>query len=232
MRRNPEVVEDVYYEQGTVVIWQWLSLHRFFPPGKTPQKIMRGTASDYRNSESFKILSAYHLPMVTEHFHVYRSTNHDPILLIPGGKVIRAFNISRFGPRPPPSFPADDLVSLTDQMRIAEPRLPGRNETFPEPSVLGKDATVQDESDRSGDDGNRSEQSTEAQRAETRLPLYPPLAPLAVLFEAVPGWDIRVAEQLRGSDTMPDIASCEVGCEGRVVVGVGGGNLYIWRLED
>ncbi|KAI9065816.1 WD40 repeat-like protein [Trametes sanguinea] len=232
MRRNPDVVEDTYYEQGTVVVWQWLGLNRFFPPGMVPQKIMRGTASDYRNSESFKILSAYHLPMVTEHFHVYRSPHHDPILLIPVGKVIRIFNVSQFGPRKPPTFPADDLVLLTDQMHITESASLTRNDQEVGPSGSGKKAAVESEAEGPGVEDNGNEEPLQAQSDEKRPLVYPPPAPLAILFDAVPCWDVRVTEQSGGSAALPDVASCEVGFEGRVIVGVGGGALYIWRLEE
>ena len=63
MRRTQDDPDDTYWEDGTgqcisfvltigllddgvtVVVWQWLGFNRFFPPGKIPQKVMRGTAS-------------------------------------------------------------------------------------------------------------------------------------------------------------------------------------------
>ena len=45
MRRIPDNVKDVYEEKGTVVIWHWLSLNRFFPPNMKYQRILRGCAS-------------------------------------------------------------------------------------------------------------------------------------------------------------------------------------------
>ncbi|KAL7285375.1 hypothetical protein ACG7TL_000470 [Trametes sanguinea] len=232
MRRNPDVVEDTYYEQGTVVVWQWLGLDRFFPPGKVPQKIMRGTASDYRNSESFKILSAYHLPMVTEHFHVFRSPGHDPILLIPIGKVIRVFNISRFGPRTPPSFPADDLALLTDQMHITGSESTGSTNQEPGPSGSRKEPTAETEAQGAGDEGDDDEQPAQTLPEGKRPLSYPPPAPLAILFDAIAYWNVRVEGQSEGPTGLPDIAWCEVGFEGRVIVGGGEGTLYIWRLEE
>lgn len=46
MRRRNDVPENVYEEPGTLVVWRWLGLDRFFPPGlEYTQKILRGCAS-------------------------------------------------------------------------------------------------------------------------------------------------------------------------------------------
>jgi hypothetical protein len=45
MRRNPEVSEDMYLEEGTMVLWRWLGMDRFFPPGQPSQAVLRGCAS-------------------------------------------------------------------------------------------------------------------------------------------------------------------------------------------
>ncbi|KAI0669808.1 WD40-repeat-containing domain protein [Trametes maxima] len=227
MRRNSDNVQDIYYEEGTAVVWQWLSLNRFFPPGKIPQKVMRGTASDYRNSESFKVLSAYHLPMTVPDFHVYRSIAHDPILLIPLGRTIRLFNISRFGPRTPPKFPGDDLAYLTKQMQLE-----GGSQ---QPTQDSSRSRAQGDADDAGGprDDTGEEADVVADRQEATTAIYPPPAPLSFLFEAVEGWHIHVGPLKGGPTDISDIATCEVGCEGGVIVGTSGEDtLLIWQLQE
>ncbi|KAH9898311.1 WD40-repeat-containing domain protein [Cubamyces lactineus] len=218
MRHDPEDVEDTYYEEGAVAVWQWLSLNRFFPPGKIPQKAMRGTASDYRNSESFKILSAYHLPTGASRLHVFRSLTHDPILLIPMGRIIRVYNLSQFGPRTPPQFPVDDLASLTSQMHLGgeEPRQGDSGQSSNHNFARGR---------RDGD----GVQEGSTQGTHTAAITH---APLAALFDAVEGWDVSSMRQGEGLPGLPDIAACEVGFGGRIIVGVGKGTLFVWRLEE
>lgn len=71
--------------------------------------------------ESFKVLSAYHLPLTTLDLHVYTSRHHDPLLLVPMGKVIRIFNITHFEPRDSPPFPVDEGVEqMAKRMRLDE----------------------------------------------------------------------------------------------------------------
>ncbi|KAI0778274.1 WD40 repeat-like protein [Trametes elegans] len=226
MRSRPDDRTQTYYEEGTVVVWQWLGLNRFFPPGKVPQKIMRGSASDYRNSESFKILSAYHLPMITKHAHVFRSISHDPILLIPIGKVIRVFNISQFKPRIPAKYPADDLAFLTDRMALGEERRrrgsgspSRRSDSEGSTSAIGEEAI----------EGSGREEGDAASR--TKVTVYPPPAPLATLFDTVDAWEIQAAPS-QGGPAIPDIVSCEVGPEGGLVIGIGKGALFVWRLQE
>lgn len=44
MRHNKQ--ENVYFTDGTIVIWRWLGFDRFFPPDQQkPSKVMRGCAS-------------------------------------------------------------------------------------------------------------------------------------------------------------------------------------------
>ncbi|KAI0651941.1 WD40-repeat-containing domain protein [Trametes meyenii] len=248
MRKNPDIVQDIYYEEGTgsilvylhlawpgyitregitAVVWQWLSLNRFFPPGKVPQKVMRGTASDYRNSESFKVLSAYHLPMTTPDFHVYRSITHDPILLIPIGKTIRLFNISQFRPRTPPKFPGDDLAYLTDRMQLQEGEGQSPTQGSSRPRA-GEDA----ETTGGPRDDAEDPEDTVADSQKAATTNYPLPAPLAFLFEAIEGWNIDVGPSRGGPTEIPDIAACEVGCDGGVIVGTGDDTLFIWQLQE
>ncbi|KAI0735080.1 WD40 repeat-like protein [Earliella scabrosa] len=222
MRRDHEDRDDTYYEEGTVAVWQWLGFNRFFPLGKIPQKVMRGTASDWRNSESFKILSAYHLPLTTKHIHIYRSLEHDPMLLIPIGKVIRIFNIVQFKPRTPPKLPLDDLASLTERMRLDDDGHAPR----------GSNATAQNQEEAAG--GGAVDNNASADDDLGRSSKYPPPAPLGMLFESVEGWEVRAELQRRDMPPeIPDITACVLGDEGRSIVGIGqNGVLYIWRQKE
>ncbi|TFK94458.1 WD40 repeat-like protein [Polyporus arcularius HHB13444] len=235
MRRNADEPEDTYWEDGTVGVWQWLGFNRFFPPGKIPQKVMRGTASDWRNSESFKILAAYHLPTVVKRVHVYRSLTHDPMLLMPIGKTIRIFNMSLFKPRTPPKFPLDvvDLsLQMTTQMHIGEDNLRDTEKgstSVPESTTVDGDARG-DEALPNVGDGEGEKRS----RQRNSSVQYPPPAPLAALFESVEGWAVTAELQRRdGHPDIPDITVCAMGFEGLRIVGIGqNGTLFVWRLRE
>lgn len=45
MRRNPSDHKHTYLEEGTMVLWRWLGMDRFFPPGTPPQAVLRGCAT-------------------------------------------------------------------------------------------------------------------------------------------------------------------------------------------
>lgn len=250
--------DDMYEENGTVVIWQWLGFDRYLPPGKPIQKVMRGCASDYRNSESFKVLSAYHLPMTTRNLTVYTSLDHDPLLLVPMGKTIRIFNLSQFRPRAPIPFPiSDDVVALTENLRLDDTERAGG---FGNVEGLGASAGVDADADVGEDglqatgygekeqssgeddgDGNAVDDDDDAPPEQGDvydvpfpdfLPRMPPPAPLAELFDSVDGWDLDVTVDETRRSELPDITACEVALGGRVVVGVGGkGTMYVWRAR-
>lgn len=165
---------------------------------------------------------------------------HDPVLLIPFGKFIRAFNIAQFKPRTPPKFPADDLVYLTDQMRLEE-RQEQQDNPGRQPARAGATAgsAAQDEADGEGDDEDEDNGDGDGEKKGKDVPgkslptaMYPPPAPLAFLFDAVEGWDIQAVLQTGGPAEIGEITSCEVGFEGRVIVGLGEGILFIWRLKE
>ncbi|KZT02634.1 WD40 repeat-like protein [Laetiporus sulphureus 93-53] len=224
--------DEIYEENGTVVIWQWLGFNRFFPPGKLPSKVMRGCASDYRNSESFKILSAYHLPMGALNLTVHSSPTHDPIILVPIGKLIRIFNTTHFKPREPPSFPfteEDDMIASAKRMRLSDDR--DRDASNPaEGSSRARDG-IQD--DPNGDD-EREDESNDVDYGKDDDDYVARPSGLAELFTAIDGWNVdlsRVPEPRR--ETLPDITACEVAAGGRAILGVGAkGTLYVWRLVE
>ena len=46
MRQDPEEPHSaVYFTDGTVTLWRWLGLDRFFPPDQPMQTVLRGCAS-------------------------------------------------------------------------------------------------------------------------------------------------------------------------------------------
>ncbi|KAI0756903.1 WD40 repeat-like protein [Daedaleopsis nitida] len=230
MRHDENDREKVYEEEGTVVLWQWLGFNRFFPPGKLPQKIMRGTASDWRNSESYKILSAYHMPQTTTRVHVYRSLKQDPMVLIPMKKTIRTFSIGDFKARNPPKFPLDDIVSLTVKMRLDDDEA--------RPAAGGGGGAAQHADVNAGLSGgavtHNDANSSQREDQETTTPssnIYPQPAPLDQLFLSVEGWEVAAESLRRDAPEIPEITACAMGFDGRGIVGIGGtGSLYVWRL--
>lgn len=199
--------------------------------------------------ESFKTLSGYHIPPAAKRFQVYQSITHDPLLLVPLGKVLRIFNISQFSVRQPPKFPQDNsLVELTNNLSLggssSQSSTPGptTSETQAEsqsvcelkqrddldessgPSPSAREAEEEEEERREGDDVG-----------EDPIPAttYPPPAPLATLLDSVESWEV-VAElpQGGGPPEMPDITMCAMAFEGLGIVGIGHeGTLYVWRLK-
>ncbi|RDB28613.1 Polycomb group protein FIE1 [Hypsizygus marmoreus] len=133
--------KETYLEPGQLVVWRWLGMDRFFPPDKTDvrQSVLRGCASDYQESASFKIISALSFPSVptqyiTPMLHVYQSSSHDPVVLFtyPKSTSITMFNVIHLQPRKPPPFPLDEasLVENTERMHLID--------------VAGKDPRVED----------------------------------------------------------------------------------------
>ena len=46
MRQDQEDMQSpVYFTNGTVALWRWLGLDRFFPPHQPMQTVLRGCAS-------------------------------------------------------------------------------------------------------------------------------------------------------------------------------------------
>ncbi|PIL31879.1 hypothetical protein GSI_06583 [Ganoderma sinense ZZ0214-1] len=210
------------------IVWQWLGFDRFFPLGKLPQKIMRGTASDWRNSESFKVLSGYHIPPVAKCFHAYQSITHDPLLLVPLGRVIRIFNISQFSVRRPPKFPLDNsLVELTNNLSLggssSQSSTPG--------STITSRTRAENELEQHGDESNSASDAPrdeEGQREQEELQegdegeddaipatTYPLPAPLATLFDSVKSWEVvPEVPQGGGPPEMPGITMCAMAFQG------------------
>ena len=203
--------------------------------------------------ESFKVLSAYHLPLTALHVRVYTSpTNtHDPLLLVPVGRTIRAFNITQFEPRPPPPFPhaEDEVVELTKRMRLdpeANPEEPNPEEDRGEGGSGGGDGGGEEqeadpredqqpatEGDQEAQDQDDEEEESDDEAEEDGggdIPWdhhregyeRPGHSRYKELFAEVKGWDIDLsAFDQEKRATMPDVTTCEVASDGWVVVGAG-----------
>ncbi|KAF5385221.1 hypothetical protein D9615_001474 [Tricholomella constricta] len=130
---NPDI-KTTFLEAGQLIVWRWLGLSRFFPAGREDvrQDILRGCASDYQESNSFKVISAVSFPEVQTQFevpmlHVFQSPSHDPFVLFtyPKSNVIKMFNVIHLQPRKPPPFPFDeanlDLVESAERMHLGGP---------------------------------------------------------------------------------------------------------------
>ncbi|KAI0348559.1 WD40 repeat-like protein [Trametopsis cervina] len=206
-------LQDMNEEPGTIAVWRWLSYKRFLSEGGL-RPVMRGSTDDWHNSESFKLLSVYSVPMATPSIHVPPSSfqSYDPLLFVPDGTAIRIFNVARFKPRNKPPFPLDPrdddddpnaLENLTGAMRLS-------------------DGIDDNDYDYDDDDGPRP--NPEVYRREI---------PEQRLFQDVEGWivDSKRTDTLRQQAERVYIDKCEVTSGGRAIVGVGSrGTLYRWQL--
>ncbi|KAF5374812.1 hypothetical protein D9758_000336 [Tetrapyrgos nigripes] len=116
-------------EPGTVVLWRWTGLERFFPAHwDRRQRNFLGCASDYQESSSFKILSSYFLPpQETQYEAVSLSVTldtGDPLILctLPRSSVMKIVNITHWEPRREPQEPARNLQSfiLSSRARLLD----------------------------------------------------------------------------------------------------------------
>ncbi|OCH96082.1 hypothetical protein OBBRIDRAFT_861953 [Obba rivulosa] len=248
MLRDPD--DDTYYESGTITVWRWLGLNRFFPAGKPIQKIMRSCASDYRNSETFGILSSYFLPLTSLNSHVYTSSTNESLLSISMGRAVHVFNITQFDPRLPPACPpsTDDVAELTRRLRLSDddgkegrearrPRISdddgGDGEEGRETRRLriSDDDGGEEEEGREEGEEDESPDESEGER-ETRKHAVSVVSGVTDLFEN-DGWTVRLPppEPLRAD--LPDIDMCEMACGGTVMFGASKtGTLFVWKLNS
>ncbi|KAK1229685.1 hypothetical protein PQX77_007247 [Marasmius sp. AFHP31] len=138
MATPQEDEDELEIDPGRIVLWRWLGRRRFFPDGlwdegDVRQTVLRGCASDYQESASYKIISSIPLPpSPTQYdtppgFQVYTDGEyHDPIILYthpdPTEDEITIINVADFPPRkPPPCRWADDeLAEATGNLQISE----------------------------------------------------------------------------------------------------------------
>jgi len=145
--------------------------------------------------------------MITTNIRVFRSPAHDPIILIPMGKIVRIVNISHFKHRDSPPFPFDeqDLVPLTKQLKL--------------------DTTA-------GQDGGQGTNPANPEEEDVNdpTPIYPPMVPPRALFQDRPGWDVSAHKAQNVIPNLADIDHCEVTGGGSVIIGVGTkGTLFVWK---
>lgn len=137
LRRGPKEWQE---EAGEMVVWQWLSADRFFPPHHPVQDVLRGCTSDYQESASFKILSSVPLPYPPISQRIpsssiqlavcsspstdptTRSNRHDPLILVPLLDTVRVINAGDLAPCASPPFPLDvpEVVEMTKRIRLDE----------------------------------------------------------------------------------------------------------------
>ncbi|KIM66244.1 hypothetical protein SCLCIDRAFT_14602 [Scleroderma citrinum Foug A] len=112
LMRSKNNRDDLYFEDGTIAIWRWLGFDRFFPASRPkPAKVMRGCASDYQESSSFKLLSVVPTSQSTRHLHITQTHTNDYVIAVTLPERVRFRNVSDLEPRKPPGFPVDqDLV--------------------------------------------------------------------------------------------------------------------------
>lgn len=136
MKEHNTESKAMFLESGQLIVWRWLAIDRFFPPGsgeETRGNTLRGCASDYQESASFKTISTFSFPetatqYVTPSIHVYQSPTHDPVVLFvyPDSALISVLNVIHLQPRKPPPFPFDaegeHLVETTEQMHLDDRR--------------------------------------------------------------------------------------------------------------
>lgn len=169
--------------------------------------------------ESFRVYAVYALPMPCPHMYFYISSHHDPMILIPDGKAIRAFNISHFKPKTPPEFPlsrgkkptptADESDEGDDSSELA--------------ATMSRTLNVDDRG--SGDD--------EDDNGDDPKVVYPVAKPVKKLLDEVPGWVIDGEPASEIHAALPDIEQCEMGWGGKAIIGVGKrGTLWQWKLRE
>ncbi|TDL28656.1 WD40 repeat-like protein [Rickenella mellea] len=109
---------------GTMVLWRWLGLDRFFPPDQERwPEIFRGCASDYQESSSFKIISSAKLPQPIKAVRIYVHRD-EPLVLIPVQGGIKATSPIHMKPRASPPFPDpdDELSEAAKRLAIDDGR--------------------------------------------------------------------------------------------------------------
>lgn len=170
--RNPEFKEF----PGTLTLWKWLGLRRFFPEGKEIQENSRGCAADYQESSSFKLLSEYRIPIETSEVRISHGPNQDPLALLSSDTATKIMNVTHFKPRIPQPFFIKDVEDL--QRKRAEAR--EREFELDSKKSKNKKSTIDDYAERAPE---------------------PPMREVRDVGE-VPGWAIYATHTIRASALM------------------------------
>jgi len=234
MREDPKNTHSpVYFTNGTVALWRWLGLDRFFPPNQRMQTVLRGCASDYQESSSYKLLSMYSLPIikteypyfpVSPHLHVYQSPYHDPLILFTAmnsGKITM-MNVTHFEPRKPPPFPLDeDVVEMTQRLRLEDDVVQTRRD---------RDDNGDDNVVRTRRNGNDNGDDLEG-GSNWQMDGDPAFRTSALA--CIRGWEIIVPTTGNAGTVQGDLEICAMGMGGRLLVGVGTkGTISIWQNDE
>jgi len=201
-----------------VAVWQWFGYSRFFK-NEQVRPIMRGSVMDYRNSESFRVYAIYALPMQCPKVHLCVSPylNHDPMMLVPDGKVIRVFNISHFKPKSPPDFP------LTHDGKGKSPSEEG-DSTLQLAATMSQMLSVEDKTEGGDLDEDDEDDAPD---------VYPIPKPVKKLFDEVPAWVVDGEPASEVYTALPDIEVCELAWNGKAIIGVGKkGTFWQWSLRE
>ncbi|KAF7347878.1 Coatomer beta subunit [Mycena venus] len=118
---------------GTIDIFQWLGLKRFFPNGLAPDPVLRGGSSDYQESKSYTLIATQHLAFPQQQIPIEPiSTISHPRMLhgrflfvYPDSKDIVLLDVSKLASRTlPTNTSADPLVEMTKRIRLDESASP------------------------------------------------------------------------------------------------------------
>lgn len=138
--QNPEFQEF----PGTLTLWKWLGLRRFFPEGKEIQENSRGCAADYQESSSFKLISEYRIPIETSEVRVSHGPNQDPLVLLSTDTTTKIMNVTHFKPHVPQPFFIKDLEDLHKKRADARQR----EFELDSKKSKGKELTIDDYAER------------------------------------------------------------------------------------
>ncbi|KAF9496143.1 hypothetical protein BDN71DRAFT_1446572 [Pleurotus eryngii] len=108
--------------KGTLVIWEWLAMDRFFPPEHVDswQDVLRGSASEYQDSSSLKVIAEYAFeqqlkPNVIPRIHSCSRGEPRISYTYPGSHAIQVVGLASARPRKKPSFSDQGELAPPDQ---------------------------------------------------------------------------------------------------------------------
>ncbi|KAI0048364.1 WD40 repeat-like protein [Auriscalpium vulgare] len=140
---EPNPIYKTWDEGGSIVVWRWLGLDRFFPANKPPGEApLRGCASVRNPSPSFTVLSSLPLLrlMPSLRMSLYYTETHDPIILFPFSNSVRILNIvdipAKVPPPHPPKNAEDEAADAVAGLKLDdEDEVEGANENGAEVEV-------------------------------------------------------------------------------------------------